>query len=251
MASLSSMYEQHQGKVSDKWSLYLRVYEELFGSKRTSITNMLEIGVQNGGSLEIWAQYLPNAKHLVGCDIDPQCGTLFFDDPRVSVIVGDANSAGSIQSVRAISPNYDVIIDDGSHVPRDVIAAFINYFPMLTPGGIYVVEDVHCDYLDTHAGGILNPLTSTNFFHCLVHLMNQAHWNPELAPETFASGFIPREQFPPFLKQRFIDSIAFYDSMIIIRRADAEGSGALGTRIIAGKIVEVCGDPVVMRDLSV
>jgi hypothetical protein len=248
LATLSNLYAQHRGRVCDKWSLYLRVYEDLFESKRSTALNLLEIGVQNGGSLELWAQYLPNAEHLVGCDINPECGTLFFDDPRISVVVGDANADEAFESIKSICQSYDVIIDDGSHVPRDVVTSFLNYFPMLSPGGTYVVEDVHCDYLDSHVGGILQPFTAGNFFHCVVQLMNQAHWSAELAPETFASGFIPRESFPQFLKQRWIDSITFYDSMIIARRAVSEGAGALGRRVIVGEIATVCADPVLLRE---
>jgi hypothetical protein len=249
VTTLSDLYAKHQGKICDKWSLYLRVYEDLFGSKRATTRNLLEIGIQNGGSLELWAQYLPNAQHIVGCDINPDCGTLFFDDPRISVIVGDANADPAFENVKTICQNFDVIIDDGSHVPRDVIASFVNYFQLLSPGGTYVVEDVHCDYLDSHAGGILQPCTSNNFFHCLVHLMHQAHWSAELAPETFAAGFIPRERFPLFLKHGWIDSITFFDSMIVVRRADSEESGALGRRIIVGEIATVSTEPILLRDL--
>ena len=247
MATLSDLYAQHRGKVCDKWSLYLRVYEDLFANRKSAALNLLEIGIQNGGSLELWGQYFANAEHLVGCDIEPACGTLFFDDPRISVVIGDVNAAETIQTIQSICQSYDVIIDDGSHAPRDVIAAFLHYFPMLTPDGMYVVEDLHCDYLDSHAGGILQPRTSLNFFHCLVHLMHQSHWVADLAPETFASGFIPRVLFPAFLKQRWIDSITFYDSMVVVRRAASEGSGALGVRTIVGEIATVCADPVLLR----
>jgi hypothetical protein len=248
LATLSSLFEQHRGRVCDKWSLYLRVYDELFESKKSAALNLLEIGIQNGGSLELWAQYLSNAEHLVGCDIDPECGTLFFDDPRISVVVGDANAGETLQTIKSICPSYDVIIDDASHVPREVIAAFVNYFSMLSPGGTYVVEDLHCDYLVSHGGGVLQPRTALNFFHCLVHLMHQSYWSMDLAPEAFTNEFIPKEQFPLFLKQRWIDSITFYDSMVIVRKAISEGSGALGRRTIVGEIATVCADPVLLRE---
>ena len=248
MVTLSTLFAEHRGKVCDKWSLYLRVYEDLFESKRSAALNLLEIGIQNGGSLELWAQYLPNAKHIVGCDIDPQCGTLFFDDTRISVVVGDANSGEVLQSIKSICPSYDVIIDDGSHVPGDVIATFVNYFPMLTPGGSYVVEDLHCDYHASYGGGILQPRTSLNFFHFVVHLMHQSYWSADLAPEDFARYFISKENFPLFLKQRWIDSITFHDSMVVLRRAASEGSGALGRRTIVGEVATVCADPLLLRE---
>jgi hypothetical protein len=42
------------GKVSDKWSSYLPFYDELFEKYRTQNLNLLEISVQNGGSLVTW-----------------------------------------------------------------------------------------------------------------------------------------------------------------------------------------------------
>ena len=73
MKSLFELYREHQGKVSDKWSIYLSEYDRLFSIYRDQPIRMLEIGVQNGGSLEIWSKYFPDAHVLVGCDINPDC----------------------------------------------------------------------------------------------------------------------------------------------------------------------------------
>ena len=35
-----------------------------------------------------------------------------------------------------------LIIDDGSHKPRDQAATLKNLWPLLAPGGVYVIEDV-------------------------------------------------------------------------------------------------------------
>ena len=59
MKSLFELYREHQGKVSDKWSIYLSEYDRLFSSYRDRPVRMLEIGIQNGGSLEIWSKYFP------------------------------------------------------------------------------------------------------------------------------------------------------------------------------------------------
>ncbi|MEI8210365.1 MAG: hypothetical protein WCG16_14235, partial [Methylococcales bacterium] len=59
---LSRIFANHKGKVSDKWSIYLYEYSRLFETYRNRPVRLLEIGVQNGGSLEIWGQYFVNAK---------------------------------------------------------------------------------------------------------------------------------------------------------------------------------------------
>src|SRR5207302_204933 len=92
MITLQALYAAHTGKISDKWSLYLSEYERLFAAYRQRPIRLLEIGIQNGGSLELWAKYFEAAEAIVGCDIDPRCADLRFCDPRISVLVADANS---------------------------------------------------------------------------------------------------------------------------------------------------------------
>jgi hypothetical protein len=84
MKTLKELYMEHQGKVSDKWSLYLNEYERLLSPYRKMKINLLEIGVQNGGSLEIWGKYFPHAKKIIGCDINPDCKKLSYENTRMT-----------------------------------------------------------------------------------------------------------------------------------------------------------------------
>src|SRR4051794_13318262 len=84
---LADLYAAHHGKVSDKWSLYLATYQRRFAPYQSKSVRFLEIGVQNGGSLAIWAQYFKSAIAIIGCDINAACGELCYDDPRISVVV--------------------------------------------------------------------------------------------------------------------------------------------------------------------
>jgi hypothetical protein len=87
----------------------------------------------------------------VGCDIDPACGQLQFNG-QVEVIVGDATSRATSQKVKAIAPNFGVIVDDGSHVSADIILSLARYLPSLSPGGAYVIEDLHASYWPSWGG---------------------------------------------------------------------------------------------------
>jgi len=99
MKTLKQFYREHEGKVSDKWSLYLAEYDRLFLPYQKLPVRLLEIGIQNGGSLEIWSRFFPNAAKLVGCDIDPNCARLQYDDPRIAVVVADANKDQGLRQV--------------------------------------------------------------------------------------------------------------------------------------------------------
>ena len=103
------------GKVSDKWASYLPFYDNLFEPLREHPVSIFEIGVQNGGSLESYAEYFKNAERLVGCDIDNECTKLRFSDPRIQFILGDANAPNTYNQVLEAGKSFDIIIDDGSH----------------------------------------------------------------------------------------------------------------------------------------
>lgn len=81
--TLRNLYENHHGKVSDKWSIYLDEYQRLLHSLQDKEVCLLEVGVQNGGSLEIWGNYFSNARNIVGCDIDPKCAELSYTNSSI------------------------------------------------------------------------------------------------------------------------------------------------------------------------
>jgi hypothetical protein len=54
-STYAQLHHAHRGKSSDKWESYLRTYERLFTPIRDARINIVEIGVQNGGSLEVFA----------------------------------------------------------------------------------------------------------------------------------------------------------------------------------------------------
>ena len=57
---LATLYAEHVGKVSDKWSSYFDEYDRILAAySELRRIRLLEIGIQNGGSLEIWSHYFP------------------------------------------------------------------------------------------------------------------------------------------------------------------------------------------------
>src|SRR5881392_1187578 len=89
---LAALYREHTGKLADKWALYLEVYERVLAPYRERAIDFVEVGVQNGGSLELWAKYFTAARALIGCDANPACAGLRFEDPRIALVVGPINS---------------------------------------------------------------------------------------------------------------------------------------------------------------
>jgi Methyltransferase domain len=237
--TLLQNFEQHKGKMSDKWSLYLQEWDRLFSPYREQPVRLLEIGVQNGGSLEIWASYFSRAVKFVGCDIDQKCALLKFKDPRVSIIVGDVNTEKCRRSIIQQSSSFDIIIDDGSHKSSDVIRTFARYFPLLNDHGIYIIEDLHTSYWTDFEGGFNNPFSSIAFIKRLVDIGNYEHWMTNVRRRQLLAQFEDKYQLKfSEVELSKIHSIELMNSLCIISKAPVEAN-VLGKRQVTGKIEQV------------
>lgn len=237
---LQQLYNKHSGKASDKWSLYLSEYDRLFQDYCNKSVRLLEIGIQNGGSLEIWSEYFKHAESLVGCDINPDCANLRYDDPRIHVVVGDANAADISQQVFKHSAEFDIIIDDGSHRSSDIIKSFALYFPKLVDGGLFIAEDLHCSYWEEFEGGLFDPYSSMNFFKHFADIINHEHWGVEKSRADVLRGVFAKygceDMDVELLAQ--VHSVEFINSMCVLRKAPSLDNG-LGHRVIAGSVEQV------------
>jgi hypothetical protein len=240
--TLRQLNAEHTGKVSDKWSLYLTEYDRLFNDYRDKPVRLLEIGVQNGGSFDIWSKYFSNAATLVGCDINPDCARLSYDDPRIVVIVGDANAPETREQVYQRSPQFDIIIDDGSHLSSDIIKSFALYFPRLVEGGIFIAEDLHCSYWSQFEGGLFDPYSSISFFKRLADIINHEHWGIPKVREDILRGIFTKygcDIDAETLSQ--VHSVEFINSMCVVRKSPP-ADNVLGHRVTAGLIELVAAD---------
>ena len=118
---------------------YIEVYESLFNPIRETCGNVLEIGVQEGGSIALWNAYFPNAE-IHGFDINLDKVKVDLGDPRIHLKTCDAYSRDVISTIDPLS--FDVIIDDGPHT-KDSMLVFASRYPQfLKEGGVCVIEDV-------------------------------------------------------------------------------------------------------------
>ena len=224
--TLHQLYAEHTGKVSDKWSLYLTEYDRLLDDYRDKPIRLLEIGIQNGGSLEIWSNYFNNATALIGCDINPDCGHLSFDDTRIDTIVGDANASDVRERVLQRSPQFDIIIDDGSHRSSDIIKSFALYFPRIVEGGIFIAEDLHCSYWNQFEGGLFDPCSSISFFKHVADVINHEHWGiPKTRAEILRGFFTKYGCDIDEETLSHVHSVEFINSMCVVHKMSTADNG--------------------------
>ncbi len=234
MDSLKTLYETHQGKVSEKWALYLNDHNHILAPYRNQAISLLEIGVHNGGSLEIWSKYFPQAAHIIGCDNNEKCQTLHYDDARIQVVIGDAGEKSTKQHILNASPNFDIIISNGSHASGDIVRNFADYFDHLNDNGTFIIEDLRCSYWQEFDGGLYHPHSAISFLKNLADVVNHEHWGFLLRNDKILEPIFQRYHAVAPNSLTHIHSVTFANSMCIItKRAPSENE--LGTRVVAGQ----------------
>ena len=250
MKLLQELYQKHTGKVSDKWSIYISQYDDKLNRYQNLPIKLFEVGILNGGSLEIFSKYFSKAELILGCDIDPNCKKLKYDNKKIKVIIGDVNEEKTKSEIVKHS-NFDIIIDDGSHNSKDIVRTFCNYFNYLKDGGLFIIEDLHCSYRSQHGGGIFYPISSINFFKQLIDIINYEHWGVEKKKEWLLRDFIKNYKidFNNLLLDK-IHSIEFVNSLCFIKKKIHENN-ILGRRMVVGKEEIVVPDRKKMNNQNV
>jgi predicted O-methyltransferase YrrM len=147
---------------------YLGFYE-LALRGQSKIDRLLEIGVYHGASVRMWCEFLPNAQ-IVGLDVN-QTATAHADE-RIAIEIGDQADPATLRRLVAVHGPFDVIVDDGSHIWTHQIVSFETLFPLLAPGGLYILEDVHTSYgalAEAHGRGC--PISTAAYLHRLSDLL--------------------------------------------------------------------------------
>jgi len=137
---------------------YTKHYQKLFMPFNTQpVVTLLEIGLNRCGpfsapSLDTWQAYYGSRVRTVGFDRDPLFVSTSTAPNRV-IIIGDQSKPSDLAQCEQYGP-FDVIIDDGSHASSHQQISLISLWPMVKPGGLYIIEDLH--YQPWEEGG---PLT--------------------------------------------------------------------------------------------
>ena len=198
---------------------YLPIYETALSPLRTRPIQMLEIGVDRGGSLQMWRRYLHPESVIVGIDINPK--TSQFDNPaqQMHVRIGAQQDTTFLHSLITEFGSFDVIIDDGSHMTSHMVKTFRWLFPRgLASGGIYIVEDIGTNYQKAWRD---NPMTFIEFTKWLIDAMNARCQGRKNWRQNFAHLRDPHRlmEFSVPLAATLVEKVEFYDSIALIHRA--------------------------------
>jgi hypothetical protein len=167
---------------------------------------MLEIGISQGGSLDMWRAYFGSEALIVGVDIDPRCQV--YQNGRTLVRIGSQDDTGFLQELVREFANFDLVLDDGGHTMRQQITSFELLYPIVRPGGLYMVEDCHTSYHTQFGGGLGRPDTFIEYAKHKIDELNGFHIlsNPELCTEF----------------SRTSTGMSFFDSIVIFEKQTVE-----------------------------
>jgi hypothetical protein len=205
--SLRDIFYNDLKLSSDKWDPYFDVYETYFAKFIGKAPTLVEVGVQGGGSIEMWRKYLGADAKIVGIDIDPN---VLNHQPHyegdTTVLVGDQASPEFWDNFLKDVPEIDIFIDDGGHSMEQQKVTFEKVFPHITPGGVFICEDTHSSYEAYHRSGLYHENSFIEYAKKLVDVIHYEHiQNNEKYKIPDSSKYLCEG----------LTGVAFYDSMIV------------------------------------
>lgn len=235
MSNLSGLARKYK---SDKFGahFYTPIYEKYMREKKNTKVNILEIGVggwshkkgysdpfKGGESLKMWRDYFKNGK-VYGLDIFKKELNL---GNRVKIFQGSQDDRRILSKIIKQSGKLDYIVDDGSHLYKDVVFSFNYLFNNLKNGGFYFIEDIQTSYLREFGGDgfyLQNKNTIINYFKEIIDKINHKEIeNPFYEIDEIAKN---------------VTEVHFYHNLIVIKKEkNTELSTILvnNRRLVSGK----------------
>ena len=190
-------------------------YQAFFASQQNfRPQNVFELGLWDGGSLAFWFENL-RPKKQVGIDIQQKSDSDYFRSYIADRGLGeqlktnwgvDQSDAETIRGIvgREFDSPLDLVIDDASHFYGPTKSSFECLFPLLRPGGLYVIEDWAWEHWDEFKSP--HPMAKEEGLSRLIM---------ELVAATGTS-------------RTLIKSLTIYRGFTVIERGEAELQGQAG-----------------------
>ncbi len=186
---------------------FLEKYSDI--AQRRRIRSIVEIGMFEGGSV-VYFDKLFRPEALLGVDIRrdsiPALDRYCTDNPHVRTLYATSQDDPALPGriTEHVGDGIDLIVDDASHRYAPTRAAFMNLFPLLAPGGLYIIEDWQWAHQPAHQSPdhpwFDSPALTTLIFELVLATSNS----------------------------RAIRSVTVHPQMFIIERGDASPQRELG-----------------------
>jgi len=202
ISDLEKYFRNNNGRLLHKWIHYFDVYERHFNRFRNKETVILEIGVSQGGSLQMWKNYFGKKAKIYGIDIDPRCKKL--EEENIKIFIGSQSDRKFLRKIKEQIPMVDILIDDGGHTMKQQIVSYEELFNHIKDNGVYLCEDLCTSYWLKWGGGYKRRNTFIEYSKNFIDYLNAYHSKQNnLKVSTFTKS---------------VDSIHYYNSIIVIEK---------------------------------
>lgn len=209
MNDLETYFYKNTGKAIHKFAHYFEIYERYFSRFRGRDICVVEIGVADGGSLQMWKNYFGPQAEIVGVDISHD---IKVQESQIRLINGNQNDDQFLSALPVILGRpIDILIDDGSHINFHQLKTFSALFPAIAEDGIYLCEDVQTSYQEQFGGGYLHPGSFITQMKQMVDQLNAwcaepgtGHLKTEFTRAAFAIHFYT---YAVVIEKRLMDTV--------------------------------------------
>ncbi len=205
-SDLEKYFKRNTGRLIYKWDHYFDVYERHFKRFRNKEVTILEIGVSQGGSLQMWKDYFGDKAKIFGIDIDPRCKDL--EEENIKIFIGSQSDRKFLRKLKSQIPKVDILIDDGGHMMRQQVISYEELFDHVQEEGVYLCEDVHTSYWLKFGGGHRRRGT---FIEYTKHFIDYIHAFHSQQKSLQLSSFTTS-----------VNSLHYYDSIVVIEKRKRE-----------------------------
>ena len=130
---------------SGKHTSYFDTYEEILSPFRNKEITLVEVGINNGGSLFMWKEFLGNKCRVIGIDNNPKCKQLQNDG--FDIHIGNQADPAFWKDFFLKVGKIDILIDDGGHTNLQQAVTINSAVENINDDGLIIVEDTHTSYL--------------------------------------------------------------------------------------------------------
>ena len=138
----TDQYSQPHKKdnIKKKAHSYSKFYEHYFKDIRNNNLNIIEIGSFYGNASAALFFYFKNS-NIFGADINPDM--FLYKSKRVNNFFLNNSKRELIEkNLKNKKVEFDIIIEDASHMLKDQVLTLFMYFKLLKPGGIFIIEEI-------------------------------------------------------------------------------------------------------------
>ena len=216
LRSFEQIYHDYSYREGfDHYFEYARAYDDNLSSLRSRIlsqggeVNMLEIGVQSGGSINVWTEFFDGKLRYTGIDINQRCARFTRPDLRRVVEIGSQSDPAFLTSVCRRHGPFDVVVDDGSHLTAHILTSLRHLWSCLNDKAVYAIEDLHSMTLFRGVKGM--AVDGEDFYDVLGDIARNMSSYFTQMPRPLRRSFPPSDSFSGHIQEiRLYDSLAFF-----------------------------------------